>query len=353
MSTDLAFERRLHDLYAVAVPTALDRRIATLVASVPARRPSRARARRIAVFAIAAVLATVAAGPVASWFAGWDPYYDRMWELGTPVDQTATVDDYQVTVHRTYADALGVRVAVAAVDLQDRWSEFAIESAAMTDSEGRVYEPWNWSLTKAPADASVATWSRFMAPRDAPTRDLQLRLTVTALAVRAPAPLIPDLDAHDIWTTVAGDWTFDVAVPVVHAGRVIEPVASVTVDGITVTMREIGLMPSGPFARIVVQGLPEPAAGADRTVWNTNFMIEHDGQGYTDHVFDGGAVAGGKELLVEIVRGDDFDPYIEDISGHWTVTIPQFNAFDPATERVEEVIGPWVLDFDVRPESAP
>ena len=245
MSTDLPLEQRLHAIYAVTIPAALDRRVATAIAAVPLRRPSLFGRRKVVVLAIAAVIATVAAGPVASWFAGWDPYHDRLWELATPVEQTVTDDDYRVTLHRAYADALGVRFAMSVVDLEDRWSQLRIDAADVSDAGGRAYTGWNWSWSDAPPNAGDAAWSRFILPSDAP-EDLRLRVTVTTIAVRSPEPLELPLDPERIWTSVAGEWTFDVDVPVTAGGRTIEPAVSASQGGVTVTWEELELVPSGP-----------------------------------------------------------------------------------------------------------
>lgn len=344
MSTDLPLEQRLHAIYAVTVPLALDRRVATAIAAVPHRRSSPFGRRKVVVLAIAAVIATVAASPAASWFAGWDTRYDRLWELSTPVEQTLTVDDYRVTVHRAYADSLGVRLAMSAGDLKDRWSEMRIDAANVTDAGGRVYQAWNWS-TKTPMNATTATWSRFALPSDAPD-DLGLRVTVTSIAVRSPEPLDPLLDPERIWTSVAGEWTFDVDVPVTAGVRTIEPAVSATKGGVTITLKELELVPSGAVARLVVRGLPELPAGSDWG-WYPVLSAEHDGQSHTDDVFDPGILADGDEIKVEMVpeTGDD---RIDDLTGNWKITIDGFwSSSDPTREGFGEGIGPWVLEVDV------
>lgn len=354
MTTDTPIEQRLHTLYAVTVPVALDRRVASAIATVPPLRPTLIGRRGIAVLALAAVIATVGAGPVADWFDGWDPYHDRLWDLSTPVEQTATQDGYRVTVERAYADALGVRLAMSVVDLDDRWSELRIDAANMTDTDGRVYEAWNWSRSEVLANSTDATWSRFILPSDAP-QDLSLRVTVSAIEVRVPEPLESPLDPERIWTSVAGEWAFDIDVPVLAESQSVEPAVSASHGGVTVTWEELELVPSGPIARLSVRGLPElPAGSADG--WYPVLGAEHDGQGLTDPVFPSGIRSDGDEMTVEII------PYLEgpvlegfqvtdDLSGRWTITISGFWSSSDATgEGFGEGLGPWILEVDVPAE---
>lgn len=348
MSTDMPLEQRLHAIYAVTVPVALDRRVATAIAAVPQRRPGPMGRRKVVVLAIAAVVATVAAGPAASWFAGWDARYDRLWDLSIPVEQAMTVDDYRVTVERAYADALGVRLAMSAVDLKDRWSGMRIDTADVTDADGRVYQAWNWS-TKTPMNATTASWSRFALPSDAPD-DLGLQVTVTSLAVRLPEPIDSLRDPSRIWTSVDGVWTFDVDVPVTAVVRTIEPAVSASEGGVTVTLRELELVPSGVVARLAVRGLPALPAGSDWG-WYPVLSAVHDGHAHSDDVFDPGVLADGDAITIEMVRDGGDDP-IDDLTGRWKITIAAFwSSSDPRREGFGKDVGPWVLEVDVPADS--
>src|SRR5688500_7511030 len=119
-------------MYAVSVPADLDRRVATAITTAPVRRSGRPRRRTVVAFAVAAVLAITAAAPAFEWFQGWHGPFDRLLEISTPVDQTVTGDGYRVTVHRAYADRLGVRLALTVEDLEARWSELYVEAADVT-----------------------------------------------------------------------------------------------------------------------------------------------------------------------------------------------------------------------------
>ncbi len=337
MPTDTPFEQRIRTLYMVPVPTALDRRIDAAMSTVPIRRSGHVRRRTLAVLAVAAIFATAAASPAIEWFEGWYEPFDRLWELSSKVDQTVTAEGYRVTAHRAYADRLGVRLAITVEDLDDRWSELYIEAAEVTDADGRVLEGWNWSGGRTPVEGSSATWSRFLMPADVRGDDLQLRVTVTSLAVRSPEP-ITDLDPERIWTSVGGAWSFEFDMPPIAEGPTISPEASATANGVTIDLKELGVVPSGTVVRLAVDGLPElPADSAEG--WYPVTTVEHDGDGHTDDALPPGLVGPDGDVTLEVV------PVVEDLAGHWRITILEFWA--PGGEPFGEDLGPWVLEFDV------
>jgi hypothetical protein len=325
-------------MYAVSVPMDLDRRVATAITIAPAqsRRP---RARAVAALA-AAVLAIAAAAPAFEWFEGWDRPFDRLLELSTPVDQTVTADGYRVTVHRAYADRLGVRLALTVEDLEARWSELYVEAADVTDAQGRRYESWNWSGSRTPIDGSSEAWSRFLLPAVAPGEDLSLRVTVTSLAARAPEPVPTPVDPNRIWTSVSGEWNFNVEVPFTADSASASPIAEASEDGVTITLEELGVVPSGTVVRLGLAGLPEMPPGT-RDGWYPVTAVEHDGKRLTDDPLPPGVVGSNGEVTLELV------PVAADLAGHWKVTILGFHSFDLASSRSSEVEGPWVLEFDV------
>ena len=340
MPTDTPIERRIHSLYAVSVPSELDRRIEMAIATVSIRRSGRRRPRMIAAFAAAVIFATAAAGPAFEWFQGWHGPFDRLWDISTPVDQTVTADGYRVTVHRAYADRLGVRLAMTVEDQDGRWSDLYVEEADVTDADGLAFEGWNWSGSRTPVDGSSETWSRFLLPPTALGDDLQLRVTVTSLAVRSPEPVPSDPDPESIWTTVGGQWTFDLEVPFTEGESAVAPAATATAGGVTIALEEIGVVPSGTVVRLAVEGLPEmPAGSADGRYPVT--QVEHDGVRLTDDPLPPGLVGSDGGVTLELV------PVIHNLAGHWKVTVHQFYSFDLASNVAGEIHGPWVLEFDV------
>jgi hypothetical protein len=344
VTTDTPFEQRIRTLYAVPVPTELDRRIGRAMASVPIRRSGRIRPRRLAALAIAAIFVITAAGPAFKWFEGWHGPFDRLWEISTLVDQTVTADGYQVTLHRAYVDRLGVRVAMSVHDLDRRWSGLEVDAAAMTDADGRNYEAWNWSGSRTPVDGSVATWARFLLPDEVHSRDRQLRVTVTALRVRAPDSLVPALQPERIWTSVGGDWSFEFDMPPITQGETISPVATAASKGVTIELAELGVVPSGTVVRLAVEGLPVVPGTAYG--WLPSSTIEHGGKKLSDQPFEPGVV--GSDGVVTIEALPDEAPFdVEGLAGHWKITVNSFYAFDATTEQGHDLQGPWVLEFDV------
>jgi hypothetical protein len=335
--TDTPFEQRIRTLYAASVPTELDRRIDTAMATVHVRRAGRIRSRMLAALAVAAIFAITAAGPAIEWFEGWNAPFDRLWEISTPVDQTVTADGYRFTLHRAYADRLGVRLAMTVEDLEDRWSGLYVDAADATDGDGRVYEGWN-SPSRTPVDGSSATWTRFLLPADALGDDLRLRVTVTSLWVRSPDPIPSDMDPERIWTSVGGAWTFELDVPPFTLGESVSPSANASASGVTIALKELGVVPSGTVVRLAVEGLPElPADSAEG--WYPVTSVEHDGERLTDDALPPGVVGPDGDVTLEVV------PVVEDLAGHWKITILEY--WSPTREPFGENLGPWVLEFDV------
>lgn len=340
MPTDTSLEQRIDVLYAVSVPTELDRRIDAAMTTIPIRRSRRIRRRVLGGLALAAVFATAAAGPALQWFEGWHRPFDRLWEIATPVDQAVTADGYRVTVHRAYADRLGVRLAMTVEDLEDRWSGLYVEDAEVTDARGSAYEGWNWTNGGTPVAGSGAAWSRFLLPADARGDDLQLRVTVTSLAVRSPEPIPRELDPERIWRSVEGTWSFQLSVPFTQAGRTISPAATASARDVTVELRDLGVVPSGTMVRLAVEGLPEVSAG-DLYGWLPSTTIEHDGEPLSDDPFEPGVVGSDGAVTIEAL------PDVDDLAGHWRVTVHSFYSFDGTLGQGRDFQGPWVLEFDV------
>ncbi len=344
MSTDTPFEQRLRDLYAVPVPAGLERRIATAMTTVPVQGSGRTRSRLFVALAVAAILAVAAAGPALEWFGGTDDPFERLWEVAVPVDRSVTADGYRVTVHRAYADRLGVRLAMTVEDLEDRWSGLEVDGAEMTDSRGRAYDAWNWSRTRRPVDGAIAQWARFLLPDeiegDDQTDDLKLRVTVTSLWVRSPEPLPIDPDPEQIFASVGGEWSFEFDMPPIAQAQTISPVAEDNAEDVTIELVELGVVPSGTILRLAVEGLPELPAGSVQG-WKPVSNIEHDGVTLDEFELDPGVVGPDGVVTIETLQ-------VEDLAGHWRIKVLGFwSSSDPTLGQSPVSEGEWILEFDV------
>jgi hypothetical protein len=337
--TDSALEQRIRTLYAVSVPTELDRRISTAVTMTPSTRLGFRRPLAMAALAMAAVL-IAAAGPAIGLFESWSRPFDQLWSVATPVDRSVTVDGYEVTAHRAYADRLGVRVALTVKDLEGRWTGLEVEQAVAVDAQGRAFPAWNWSGSRTPVDGTVATWARFELPDGFQGDVGSLRVTVTSLHVRTSQPVV-GLDPEQIWTSVGGAWTLEVDVPPITEGTSVAPVATANTAGVSIAMEELAVVPSGTVVRLAIDGLPGATAG-DVYGWLPDVAIIHDGEPFDgDQPFEPGIVSGEGIVTIEAV------PNVDDLAGHWRITVHSFYAFDGELEQGHTIEGPWVLEFDV------
>lgn len=348
---------RLHRHLTVEVPPSvsedLDRRmhaaIASAVAPATPLRHQRARwrpRRIVAILAVAAVLA--AATPAIRFFEGWGEEFDRVFALSTTIDQSVTDDGYRVTVVRAYADSFGLRLAVTAEDLQDRgWAEIAVTDPILLDAEARSF-PMSIGQYGQPSRTSSEGWLQFEVPAEGSgpaTRHLSL--TIDRLDVRPrPIPTLPSgaSDLGPVWTSIAGDWSFDFDLEF-FGSQTARPDVSATVGEITVTLKELTVTPAATVVSLTFSGLP--AGGPE---WDPDFGIGRDGRTINAQTVSRGTVE--DTLVYELLSGSD------DLSGTWTITIADFHRGIPdpdsnVTTEQESIVGPWVLTFEGPPVEAP
>ena len=261
------------------------------------------------------------------------------------MEQSVTADGYRVTVHRAYADRLGVRLAMTVQDLKDRWSGLEVDAAEMTDSSGQDYEAWNSSLSRTPMDGAIAQWTRFVLPDDVRAEDRQVKVTVTSLRVRSPDPIPRDLDPEQIWTSVGGAWSFKFDMPPITQGRAVSPAATVNAHDVTITLEQLQVVPSGTVARLAVEGLPVLPGSAYG--WLPSTTIAHDGQPLSDQPFEPGILRSDGVVVIEALPDVEGAIQPTELEGHWSIKVDEFYAFDSAVGRGVTIQGPWVLVFDV------
>lgn len=295
-----------------------------------------------------AVLASLAATPaIRQFFDGWGQEFDRVFALSTPIEMSVIDDGYRVTLVRAYADPFSVRLAIVAEDLEDRgWAELVVGNPTITDEDGRVYAMARGRFSHHTPESSEG-WLQFSVPSDATEPSVRhLTVSVDGLGVRPePAPTLADgaLDFDNIWTSVAGRWSFDFDLEFL-GGLTVTPNVAATVDEVTVTVDELTVTPGATVGRLTLAGLPEVESG-----WDPAVRLEQDGKeiplGSTSPAMPQ------DQFVFEASAG------FGDLSGTWTITIDDFHRPlpDPTGEgnRYETIEGPWVLAFTVPSDDAP
>lgn len=355
---------RLGRLFATDVPApvlaALDQRMEAAISKALLRRSGRPpgrwqlRRRRLTVaVAIVALVASVAATPaVRQFFDGWGHEFDQVFALSTPIDQSVTDDGYRVTVVRAYADASSLRLAMVAEDLEDRgWAEVVVGSPSVTDADGRAYA-MSMGQYDAPTRTSSEGWLRFIVPTEAADPGIRhLTLAVDGLSVRPePAPTLPngELDLDNIWTSVAGTWSFAFDLEFLPKHTVTPDVVA-TSGEVTVTWDELTVTPAATVGRLTFAGLRRVEWG-----WDPTFRIEHDGREIDLGMTSPGSVQSLDPDALQNSLVFEAEPGFEDLSGTWTITIDDFHRDIPdpegnVTTQQESIVGPWVLTFEGPP----
>lgn len=341
-------------LYAADVPAdvvaAVDRRMESAISGAVMRRASRPEPgrwhlpgrRRATAFVMVAVLASLAATPaIRQFFDGWGQEFDRVFAVSTPIDQSVIDDGYRVTLVRAYADPFSVRLAIVAEDLEDRgWAELVVGDPTITDEDGRVYAMARGRFSHHTPESSEG-WLKFSVPTDATEPGVRhLTVSVDGLGVRPePAPTLADsaVDFDNIWTSVAGRWSFDFDLEFL-GGLTVTPNVAATVGEVTVTLDELTVTPGATVGRLTFSGLPEVESG-----WDPAVRLEHDGN---EIPLESNSPSNMRQFVFEASAG------FGDLSGTWTITIDDFHRPlpDPNTgevSRYETIDGPWVLTIEV------
>lgn len=346
MAADLerALERAMAADLSDTVVETIDLRVRAAIEGAASRDPaSRWPRRRVLVgFAFAALLAGVAASPaIREYFDGWvGGSFESIWDRATVIDQVVVDHGYRVTLVRAYADPAGLRLALAAEDLERHpFDEMAIGSAQVVDAEGNDYPPTMAETVPAAqgTDASEGLATYVVPPALAEPGIRHLTATVHAIGVRRDAEPGERIAPEDLWSSVEGTWTFAFDLEFFGALSA-EPGVTASAAGIDVTLSRLSVMPSATIGFLEIEGLPAVDWG-----WDPFLKVEHDGQALDIWRLSPGSV--GDSLEFGIQRGFD------DLAGTWTVTITEFHRDIPdlnsdITTEEESIEGPWVLEFE-------
>jgi hypothetical protein len=359
VTTDTTFEQRLARAFQVDLPpaiaAALDARVAEAIElgsrgpssrNARARRPTRKRA--FAVLAIAAVLIGVAASPPVrrafdSWFGG---DFASVWDLASPIDQSAVDEGYRVTLVRAYGDPLALYVALTVEDLEARGhQEVGPGGVKVADDAGVEYPGYVGECcasTAGPAEGLL----RFHVPAEAAhsgTRHLTVQ--VDGISVRAPDPeeATDDFAYETLWTSVGGSWSFDFDLDF-HNRLDANPSVTASAKGVDITWQHLSVTPAATIITLSVAGLPPTTPDWG---WDFGGRIEHDGD-RLEFYSETGILDGATEpqpLLLELLDGR------ADLSGTWTITIDEMRTDIPDPDRnvttdTRIITGPWVLTFE-------
>jgi hypothetical protein len=348
-------ERALELALATELPAdaaaTIDRRVrAAMVGTAPTASTRRGWRRRrvIAGFAIAALVAGAGATPaIRDHFDGWlGGTFESIWDRATVIDQAVEDQGYRVTLVRAYADPAGLRLALAAEDLQQRPDEEIAVGSAHVTAEGTEFPASmaEGSFAGHTVDSDEAIVSYVVPPEFASPGIRQLTATVGSIGVRRAAASGEEIDPADLWSSVAGEWRFEFDLEFFGAVSA-EPGLTASSGGVDVTLRTLSVMPSATIGVLEFRGLPVVERDWG---WDPMLKVEHDGR--TLDVWSLSPGLASERMQFEIQEGFD------DLSGTWTITITEFRRDIPdpdsdITTRQESIVGPWVLAFEGQDEA--
>ena len=339
LEVDRRLDGSLTDLFAVALPAdvrerldrRIQRRIRTWTPSAGRRsrfRPGR-RAGVIGLLAAALVIGGANGGLRALYLVVAGPF-DMPWHRGADLNLSQTVDGYQVTLDRAYADATRLALAISVVDLQRRpgVSQVSAYSTIVTDEDGEYGSGGGaTSNPDGPYAAVNVAWKK-PATLPLPSGPRAFHVVLPFIMVRDDATPPPDAEDAEWnpWHEHPGPWTFDFEMNV-DGGTTLTPNASAEADGVTVTVSRVIAASNIVRVELAIDG--DPGAGG----WAPVGEIRH-----------GGRVA---RFVMASLESDGTialmtDAGVGSASGPWTVTFERIGTESGPTDLGG---GPWVVEF--------
>ena len=311
----------------------LDARLARALAARPAviaTRPRRTRRRTFVLGLLAAAAVTAGAGNALGLYdgmgAGMDYGFSIQMARSVPIQATAVDDGFRVTIDRAYLDGERLMLAVRVEDelqrpevtelfamysvVRDREGEWA--GAGM--GTGRPLGPWVgatvlWRLAPGPVAPGI---HRFHV--DVPH--------VSWRDGSMPLPTGEDPDWNP-WRQQAGNWSFDIDVPVDGGATVVRPGTPIDIDGTPFVVEDVVIGPSAVRVRLTYD---DPGA-----TWTLIGEVGHDGKTYPFVL-----QTLGEPGVAEIQA----DGGVDDPSGEWTITIREADR-QVGDEPEQRIVGPW------------
>jgi hypothetical protein len=352
-------EADLRRAYAAKPPSGLEAKLgafagsavaATVARSAPVRRPPLRIVRRSALVLIPVLLVVMASSVAGS--RGLTGFFDEeggyAWQHSERLGLSKTVNGYQFTLLRAYADVNQLVLDMSVRDLESRgWTGLSVP-VEVTDSAGGT-----WQEVGGEGEGEPNTYDHILQfqPESAPATAGNLTFTVKVGSIVAPNPSAgPTGDA--LWHVLDIDTTFEFDLPV-HSGWIASPGVTVRRDGVPAT---VGGLPAAPrdgvsvtLDRVVASPsqvrLEMHLAGVQATGFSPLLEVEHGATVLT------GVMAtvpmGSLAVTVWTSAG------VEDGSGPWSVTISELvgDSYAPRNEPDSDpgpqvrLAGPWVLQF--------
>lgn len=337
----------------------MDARLERALDLGPARLARRPWRRAAWVLAAAGMIVVIAgAGTIAlQRFEGWSaPDFDVAWERGTVLGLTDTVDGYEITLERAYADAAQVWLAVAIEDLDQRPGTIRLNGLQGTLVEDTLGEFPMMGGATGPLNAHESDEIWQFDPPAFPLapgiRHFLLTVDQIEFQERPPegmtAPPVVDgmVEVEDPFHQVKGEWVFEFDLDVAGGTFVDEEVDARGPRDATLALDSFLMSPTRTRVTLRVDGVKDPAD------WRP---VEVTARRGSKVVRFSGSQSIGAGASSEIAYEGVDDP-----SGTWIVTIgelvgPPAAGVPPASpgpngeifDRSQRLRGPWTMVVEV------
>ena len=328
-SLDLDLRALFQAVPAPAVLERLDRRIDERLRAwrpVSVRNPRRRGGRAVTIVGLlaAALVIVGATGNMQALYLFAAGPFDLPWRRGEAIGVSRTIDGYQVTIDRAYADATRLALAISVVDDERRagTTQVSAMEAIVTDADGEYGGMGATSLPDGPFAAVNVAW-KVPPVLPLPSGPRTFNVVIPSIQVRDDSEPPANDNDWSPWHEHAGPWTFEFELDV-DGGTTMTPAVDSEVDGVTVHVSRVIAASSIVRVEARIEGAP---AGDG---WAPVGSISHDGRTarfVASSLEPDGAVV----LFTERGLGQG--------RCEWTIR------FDELVGN-ERLAGPWVLRFD-------
>ncbi|MGA3057828.1 MAG: DUF4179 domain-containing protein [Candidatus Limnocylindrales bacterium] len=272
----------------------------------------------------AVLMSTSASGGPAAFYEAEGGY---MWDHAQVLGLTKTVDGYQITLERAYADANRMMVGVTVVDTQNRWSLVNLGGVSVVDSVGGEWMSSGGSSDPVSTTTTPSISEFEYTPGLAPPGRREFSVTVSSISVDPPSP-----PAQQV--AVNATFSFELTV---GGGSQATPLVSSESNGVTITLERIITSPSAVRLELRLAGAPSSGDS-----WMPNVYVSHAGQSL-DGLMSTTAIGG--SLTTVYTAG------VQDPTGDWAVTASELIGSAPTEgspwEHEVRFQGNWTLHFSM------